>query len=492
MLVVTRWAAGETQTSAFTSGLIAFIGTAVALLPLVKASFSVPVIVCSGIALILIGRRSIAAAMLLVIWAIIAVAIAWCFMGQPFTGFFGYFLAQQPIISGYSEAMSLTGPAFEVIAYLGGALVIWLAVVIGASSRFGKPTVIVAFGLLVVLFVAFKEGFVRHDGHAVVAGSALLVSSFILLLTFRSRLFAVVMIVGICAWATINTAYIGTDPVTALSLLSSTIFQSWEGLRVRISDPTYFAKTFENARAEIHRELPLPATGGTVDLYPYNLAAIFAAGQKWSPRPVIQSYSAYTSSLAALNRDHLKGLDAPDRIYFSIAPIDGRYPSLDDGASWPELIARYRVTGYFDQYAILEKRSQPIAIDVGAPVLDQKSLLGEQVPIPTINAPIWAKINVNPTLIGRVVSILYKLPALRLEMKCIDGSTENFRFVPGEAHSGFLLVRRFAMRSISWHYKAHDGEVFSRAARHYRLPSKENHISCENPNIYGSPNTRSF
>ena len=67
--------------------------------------------------------------MLLVIWAIIAVAIAWCFMGQPFTGFFGYFLAQQRIISGYSEAMSLNGPAFEVIAYLGGALVIWLAVV---------------------------------------------------------------------------------------------------------------------------------------------------------------------------------------------------------------------------------------------------------------------------------------------------------------------------------------------------------------------------
>lgn len=439
LLVVTRWAARETQTGALTSGLVTFIGTAVALLPLVKASYGVPAIACGSLALLLIGRKSVVAAALLAIWAIVATAIAWCIIGQPLSGLFGYFLAQREIISGYSEAMSLSGPVNEVIAYLSGALVIWLAFVVGAYRRFGKLTIVIALGLLITLFIAFKEGFVRHDAHAAVAGATLLVSSFILLLTFRSRVFGVAMIVGICGWATINCSYIGTDPVSAVSLLSSTISRSWEGLLLRISDPTYFPRKFENARAEIRSELSLPATTGTVDLYPYNLSAIFAAGQKWSPRPVIQSYSAYTPFLAALNRDHLKGPFAPDRVYFSIGPVDGRYPSLDDGASWPELIARYQVTGYFDQYAILDKRSQPIAVHVGAPELDQKSILGEQVPIPTTNAPIWAKIDVSPTLIGRVVSILYKLPALQLVMKCTDGSTENFRFIPGEAHDGFLL-----------------------------------------------------
>jgi hypothetical protein len=441
LLVATQWATGETETRVSAWGLIAFIGAAVALSLLVKASFSVPVVACGGLALILIGRRSIAAAALLAIWTIVAVAIAWCFMGQPLSGLPGYFLAQRPIISGYSEAMSLTGPVTQVIAYLTGALVIWLAFVVGASSRFGKPTtVLTALGLAIVLFVAFKEGFVRHDDHALVAGGTLLASSFILLLTFRSRLFAVVMIVGIGGWTAVDGAYINIDPVSAVSRFRASVFGSWEGVRLRISDPTYFPKRFEIARAEIRSKLPLPATNATVDLYPINLSAVFAAGQNWSPRPVIQSYSAYTSSLAALNRDHLKGASAPDRVYFSIAPIDGRYPSLDDGASWPELIARYRVTSYFDQYAVMEKRSQPIAVIIGAPLLDQKDApLGEQVPIPTTNAPVWARINVAPTLMGRVVSALYKLPPLQLVVKYADGATENFRFIPGEAHSGFLL-----------------------------------------------------
>jgi hypothetical protein len=412
----------------------------VALLPLVKSSFGALVVACGGLTLILIGRRSIAAAALLAIWAIVTVTIAWCWIGQPLSELPGYFLAQRPIISGYSEAMSLTGPLIPVIAYLASALVIWLAFVVGASSRFGKRTIVLALGLAIVLFVAFKEGFVRHDSHALVAGATLLVSSFILLLTFRSPPFAVVMIVGISGWAAVNSGHMDVDPVSAAVRFTSNLSGSWDGLWKRVSDPAYFPKRFENAGAEIRSKIPLPATNGTVDLYPYNQSAVFAAGQKWAPRPVIQSYIAYTPSLAELDRDHLKGAAAPDRVYFSISPLDGHYPSLDDGASWPELIARYRVTTFFDQYAVMEKRSKPVAVDVGASLLDEKDAsFGEQVPIPTTNAPIWARIDVTPTVMGRLISALYKLPPLYLVVKYANGSIENFRFIPGEARSGFLL-----------------------------------------------------
>ena len=440
LLVVTQWTTGETKTSTFTWGLIAFIGTAVALLPLVKASFSVLVVACGGLTLILIGRRSIAAAALLAIWAIVTITIAWCWIGQPLSGLPGYFLALRPIISGYSEAMSLTGSLIPVIAYLASALVIWLAFVVDASSRFGKLTIVLALGLAIVLFVAFKEGFVRHDSHVLVAGATLLVSSFILLLTFRSPLFAVVMIVGIGGWAAVDSEQTDVDPVSAVVRFTSDLSGSWEGLWKRVFDPAYFPKRFEDADAEIRSKLPLPATNGSVDLYPYDQSAVFAAGQKWSPRPVIQSYIAYTPSLAELDRDHLKGAAAPDRVYFSISPLDGRYPSLDDGASWPELIARYRATTYFGEYAVMEKRSKPIAVDVGASLLDEKDAsFGEQVPIPTTNAPIWARIDVAPTVMGRLVLALYKLPPLYLVVNYANGSTEDFRFIPGEARSGFLL-----------------------------------------------------
>jgi hypothetical protein len=439
VLVATQYAAGVTQTRASTWGLIALIETAVALSLLVKASFSVPVVACGGLALLLIGRRSIATAALLAIWAIVAIAIAWCFMGQPLSGLPGFFLSQRPIISGYSEAMSLTGPVIQVIAYLTGALVIWLAFVVDASSRFGKATTaLTAFCLAIVLFVAFKEGFVRHDDHALVAGATLLVSSFILLLTFRSRLFAVVMIVGISGWAAVDRAYINIGPVSAISRFKASVSESWKGLRLRISDATYFFKRFEDARAEIRKEVPLPATDGTVDLYPYGLSAVFAAGQKWSPRPVIQSFAAYTPYLAELNRAHLQGDDAPDRIYFSVSPLDERYPSLDDGASWPELISRYRASQFVGQYAVMERRPRPIAVDV-EPLLGERASLGEQVLLPKTNTPIWATIDVTPTSVGTVLSALYKLPSLYLVVTYADGSTEQSRFIPGEARAGFLL-----------------------------------------------------
>jgi hypothetical protein len=440
LLVVTQGTIGETKISAFIWSLIFFIFTAVALLPLIKASFSVLVVVCGGLAIVLIARRSIAAAALLAIWGILAIAIAWCFMGQPLSELSRYFLTQRPIISGYGEAMWTPGPVIQVVAYLVCALVVWVAFIVGASARLGKLTISLAFGLAVVLFVGFKEGFVRHDAsHALVAGWTLLLSSFVLLLTFRSRLFAVTMIVGIGGWATINSAYMDIDPVSAVSRFTRIVSLSWEGLLIRVSNPAYFPKRFENARAEIRRELPLPVTNGIVDLYPFDLSAVFAAGQKWSPRPVIQSYSAYTPYLAELNRAHLEGDGAPDRIYFSVLPLDGRYPSLDDGASWPELIARYRLTQYLDEYAVMEKRPRPIAVDVGPVLLDERASLGEQVLLPKPNAPIWAKIDVGPTLIGRVVSALYKLPPLYLVVKFVDGSTEQSRFIPGEARAGFLL-----------------------------------------------------
>jgi hypothetical protein len=454
LLLVAQRTTEEAKPGALSSALIIFIGATVALLPLAKVSFSVPVVVCGGLALILVGRRSIAAAAVLAISGFIAIAIAWRLMAQPVGGLFQYFVAQQPIISGYSAAMSSQGRITEVIAYLAGALVIWSTFVVDGYRRFGKPTTAVALGLLIVLFMAFKEGFVRQDlDHAPIAGSTLLVLAFILLLTFRSRLFAVVMIAALCAWATVNSGYMRVDPVDTVSQFASTLSGSWNALRIRVSDPTYFPKRYQDARAEIRRVVPLPPTHGTVDLYPYDLAAIFAAGQKWSPRPVIQSYSAYTSSLAALNRDHLKSPAAPDRIYFSVAPIDQGYPSLDDGASWPELISRYRVAGYFDVddhdvhhegswfpsgYAILERRSEPAPVHIGAP--DQKvALLGERVAVPPTDSPIWAKIDVTPTLMGRVVSALFKIPHLHLIVKCANDSMQDFQFVPGEAREGFLL-----------------------------------------------------
>ena len=44
-----------------------------------------------------------------------------------------------------------------------------------------------------------------------------------------------------------------------------------------------------------------------------------------------------------MNAQHLCGPTAPDWVLLEICQLDFRYPSLDDGLSWPLLLTRYRL-----------------------------------------------------------------------------------------------------------------------------------------------------
>jgi hypothetical protein len=89
-------------------------------------------------------------------------------------------------------------------------------------------------------------------------------------------------------------------------------------------------------RSEIART-PLPQIGGTVDAYPTDVSALLSHGFDYEPRPVLQSYAAYTPRLSALNAAHLRGSRAPENLLLDIAPIDARLASMEDGASWIEI-----------------------------------------------------------------------------------------------------------------------------------------------------------
>ena len=55
------------------------------------------------------------------------------------------------------------------------------------------------------------------------------------------------------------------------------------------------------------------------------------------------------------------------------------------------------------------------------------------------NSPIWVEIEMNKTLIGTVVTTLYKPPILVLTVSQRDHGRHDFRLVPAMARGGFLL-----------------------------------------------------
>jgi hypothetical protein len=140
-----------------------------------------------------------------------------------------------------------------------------------------------------------------------------------------------------------------------------------------------------------------------------------------------------------LNVAHLRSDRAPDYILFQIMPIDHRFPSLDDGLSWPDLLTRYDVQAATGTFALLRKSTKPREYHL-ALLKDVPLHFAEPVAVPaTTNGPIWARLEINKTLVGTVLSTLYKPPILTLAVSLRNGQQLYFRLVPGIARSGFLL-----------------------------------------------------
>jgi hypothetical protein len=165
---------------------------------------------------------------------------------------------------------------------------------------------------------------------------------------------------------------------------------------------------------------------------------LIAHDLQFDPRPVIQSYSAFTPELAELNAAHLRGPHAPDNILFDVNSVNNNFPSLEDGRSWPELLTRYDITDLTGQFVILKRSSHPRKHRL-TPLADVPVQLGVPVTIATNDAPLWAELEISPTLFGAVVATLYKPPVLNLSVSLEDGRQLLFRVVPGMARSGFLL-----------------------------------------------------
>jgi hypothetical protein len=178
---------------------------------------------------------------------------------------------------------------------------------------------------------------------------------------------------------------------------------------------------------------------GTVDLYPYDLALLFASGMHWDGRPIIQSYSVYTPDLIAANADHLLGNEAPQNIFFAVQPIDGRLPALDDALSWPLLLSRYSIVGVHANYLQMVRAAHPAPVRFAGRAVRVAARLNKWTDVPANGGLLWARIDMRPTVLGKLVLAAFKLPQVSIELRLADGRTARFRYIPEIGRAGFLL-----------------------------------------------------
>lgn len=410
------------------------------LLPLIKGS---TLAACLGILILtfamLAKRKQWKFFILIVATLLVSTGIFWTFSGQPLSGLADYFIGLTPIISGYTEAMARDGNSREYIIYL-----IAMIAVVGFLFCQTKGAIydrsIVAFIFLGILFLAFKAGFVRHDGHAITSGTMILLGALLAgtLLPIRSAL--PLLVACFIVWGYIDIAYT-KNPVDGIEKnVKKTFFNTWNGLKQRILAPQSLTKEYKDRIGQLNKIGGIPKLEGTADIYSYDQAYLLASGNTWSPRPILQSYSVYTPKLAEINKLHLLASNRPDNIIFSIQSIDNRLPSLEDGASWPVLLSNYAPSSYSGDYLYLKHRETDIPSNV-----PPKSIgggiysLGEQINLPDSAGPIFAKLNIRRSLAGSIMNTLFKPSQLQMKLTMQNGATRNYRIISGMTESGFII-----------------------------------------------------
>jgi hypothetical protein len=406
----------------------------------IKGSFLMMAVATAALAAMLFvtgGRSSRAVAVVASLGA--STAIFWWLAGQPLKDLPRYFLAMAEVSSGYGEAMAIPGDAREVVYYLIAAAGL-LAAGIGERLIPGRQRAFLFLVLQAFLFLAFKGSFVRHDGHAALAGVSILIAGLVSALAVRqSRWAPAPIILAVVTWAYLDSHWMNTSTRSLNARIVGTYTKAWRGIKNRITTPDGLRQEYQVAVDGIRSRAKIRLLQGTTDIYAHGQSQLIASGNTWNPRPAFQSYSAYTAALAKSNNEHLLGANAPDNIVFRLETIDGRLPSLDDGASWASLLALYRLEAAENDWLYLRKRDGARPAAAGPIVKEGRFSMRETVPVPDSPVAVFASISIRPSLRGRVMGILYKPGPLQITLNLSDGTSRTRRLISGMASAGFLM-----------------------------------------------------
>jgi hypothetical protein len=402
-----------------------------------------------------------------------------------------YLLRSWDVSQGYQAAMGLPTPP----AALWKALVV-LAALIAYTALYcrlspDKPRALAFSGVLTAfIYLNWKHGFVRADGHMIGFFICALVpvAMFPVLMEDAARWRwlqrALLVPAGVLCIAGIYSALPGVVQGAASQLQSNV----WDRLYNFAHWKSYRA-SFDDRLRDQRQQADLPrvreAVGrATVDVLGYEQAIALFNGLNYRPRPVFQSYAAYTPRLARLNADFYTAAAAPEFALLKLQTLDDRLPSLDDSLLLNLFPHRYEYVMSEKGWQLWRRRA-----DAPDPALTvPRRLRSATVPLNTpfeLGEPadqhLWMEIDLPLSLLGRLRDFCYKIPLVQLAVEDTAGQRTLYRLPLLEARTGFMLnplvetlddylnfaggqPRRF-VRRISVEVAAADRKYFASGAR---------------------------
>jgi hypothetical protein len=282
--------------------------------------------------------------------------LAWFGTGNRFGNVMPFLKSSYAIVSGFGPANSVNSseslfgyvPPNQTFVFWWAALVV---IVIGALAFAhtyklnSRARIGILLATLVVVWLLFKEGFVRNDSsHNLIffAAAPLLVTAFDL-----GRRFWGVLVAGLLALCVVTVVVAGGMPKLVYEPFTSA--RNFFHEATTLASARQRAHFIEGSRDFLRAWYGIPAPmlalmrGQTVDVAPEEQSVAWVYPEvHFDPLPIIQDYVAYTPFLDQLDRSYLASPEAPRFILRSPGAIDGRNPAFEPPATQLAIECRYR------------------------------------------------------------------------------------------------------------------------------------------------------
>ncbi len=375
--------------------------------------------------------------------------IGWMACGQNPLNLPTYFHASWEISQGYQDAMGFSCPPVQL--YLGlavAALIVAYLLVNLATSADRVRGLALTLGALAYLYLNWKHGFIRPDGHqigfyfavlTVAATSPLLLGDSVRLRAAKSLLLAVAAVVSLVATERVL-------PGLVRGILAAV--QDRVNLNVAFAFGNAYTRELYDGKLQAERDtVDLKKTKSvvgqsSVDVLGYEQAVAIYNGFNYQPRPVFQGYSAYTPYLSRLNYDYYASDQAPEFVLFKLQTIDGRLATMDDPHALRLLVQRY--TYEFSEQGYTLWRRKPGAFDAAAfeprRIREATHRFGDTISVADIaDQNVWVEIDYRFNLLGKLRRFLLRPPLVQLHITDDKGVETAHRLPQLIGRAGFML-----------------------------------------------------
>lgn len=423
----------------------ALFGLAAAAIALLKFSMlPVALVMVLSTALSLSLEKRVQAATWHVLGAIAGLLGLWLLSGQSLQHLPGFMLGSAEVAAGYGNAMGLMPPllvdllGFGSMALSGGWLG-WQVLV----QRSKPARAIVLFALGCAAFVAWRQGFTRADGH-IHQTFPLLTLLPLLGIALHDRLGRPALLAGLAVSSIALTTGLGLAHQQLEASRWTQVFARMPNVLEAYTRVDALVQQRETLGEQLRAVHALPQIRervgeSSVDLLNWEQGLLILHRMNYQPRPVFQSYSAYTPTLMRLNEAHFLKADAPEFVLLKLQAIDGRLPQAEDALALSAILRTYAPVLEEAGFVLMQRAVAGHVDTLPTPEFTQSAELGSWVDLPASKGPKFVALRAPSSALGSLYSFWFRTPPLIIEIETLAGVRSSYRLLPRGAEAGFLL-----------------------------------------------------